>query len=71
MLKSSILISAEDLVLKFLILSIFIIGCSKQTSGTGNLRSFAFTYGIQLEPAINKKLEFYNARDVSSKYRLF
>ena len=43
----------------YLILSIFIIGCGKQTSGTGNLRSFAFTYAIQLESVINKKLELW------------
>ena len=43
----------------YLILSIFIIGCGKQTSGTGNFRSFEFTYSIQLEPAINKKLELW------------
>ena len=32
---------------------------SKATSGTGNFRSFEFTYSIELEPAINKKLELW------------
>ncbi len=32
---------------------------SKTTPGTGNFRSFEFTYSIELEPAINKKLELW------------
>ncbi len=40
-------------------LLIFIIGCGKQTSGTGNFRSFEFIYSIELEPTINKKLELW------------
>ena len=57
----------------YLILLIFIIGCGKKISGTGNFRSFKFTYRIQLEPSINKKLELWvpipqsnNAQSISN-----